>query len=105
MDVLRSFTKDKNYPRDKLQDILKCTAIVLNEGASYCQGMNYVAGMFFYLIDDEEDIFKLYTCLIENKMSILFANKFEKLKSYFYVLDNLVTLFIPDLSQHFKVSL
>lgn len=104
MDVIRSFTKDKEYPRDKLRDVLKCTAIALNEGVGYCQGMNYVAGMFFYILKDEEEVFKIYTCLIENKMSVLFTNKFEKLKAYFYVLDNLITLFIPDLAKHFKVN-
>lgn len=103
MDVLRSFTKDKEYPRDRLRDVLRCTAIALNDGVGYCQGMNYVAGMFFYLINDEEEIFRIYACLIENKMASLFNNKFDKLKGYFYVLDNLIALFIPDLAKHFKV--
>ena len=46
MDVVRSFTKDKDYPRDKLRDVLKCATIAIGENVGYCQGLNYVAGIF-----------------------------------------------------------
>ena len=104
MDVVRSFTKDKDYPRERLREVLRCATVALSDGAGYCQGMNYVAGMFFYLENDDSDIFALYTCLIGQKMAPLFVNKFEKPKAYFYVLDNLIALFLPDLAKHFKVS-
>ena len=104
MDGVRSFTKDKEYPRESLKEILKCGAVALHEGAGYCQGMNYLAGVLLYLAKNEKRVFRMYVSLIEKRMSSLFSHKFEKLKCYFYVLDSLIALFIPDLSEHFKVS-
>ena len=105
MDVVRSFSHDKTFPRESLKQILRCGAVAMHEGAGYCQGMNYLAGALLYLAKNEPRVFRLYVSLIEKRMDELFSHKFEKLKCYFYVLDSLIAIFIPDLSEHFKVVL
>lgn len=102
VDVKRSFTQDKNFPRQKLFNILKCGALALNKGASYCQGMNYICGFFLKQIEDENECFDYYVSTIQNKMNDIFNENFKKLQGYFYVLDNLIKLFLPKLSVHFK---
>ena len=103
VDVLRTFTLDSNFPRNRLLNILECGTVALLHGASYCQGMNYMAGLLYYLSDSDEEIFQLYVSLIENKMTPIFNSGFQKLKSYFYVLDNLMHMYIPDRNEALKV--
>lgn len=101
MDVLRSFTMNKDYPRDTLLDVLKSGALVMDPAIGYCQGMNYIAGLFLIYFDREE-AFQLFVRFIELKARAVFAQNFEMLQCYFYVVDFLVEVLIPDLNQVFK---
>jgi|ERR1719469_283787 len=46
MDVLRSFPNHKNFVPKELTRVLRSIAFTYSDGASYCQGMNYLAGLF-----------------------------------------------------------
>lgn len=73
--------------------------------AGYCQGMNYLAGMLLYMIQDEQRVFEMYLCLVQKRLVEIYLGNFDKLKVYFYVLDNLLNLFVSDLATDLKVKL
>ena len=103
MDVHRSFTPNKEFPREELFSVIKAGSLVLDPSIGYCQGMNYLAGLF--LINYPPEIaFAMYVRYIELKARPIFTQNFEVLKSFFYVLDNLVDVFIPDLGRTFKTQ-
>lgn len=103
MDVVRSFTQNKAFPSEDLYSIIKTGSLVLDPSIGYCQGMNYVAGLF--LINYPPEIaFAMYVQFIESKMRPIFVQNFETLKRYFYVMDNLIDIFIPDLGSVFKAQ-
>ena len=77
---------------------------VLQAGPGYCQGMNYLGGLLLYLDPHEPRAFEIYLALIQKRLSELYAGGFERLKAYFYVLDNLLNLFCADLAADFKAK-
>lgn len=46
MDVIRSFPIHKDFVPEELKRILRSIAFTYSDSASYCQGMNYLAGVF-----------------------------------------------------------
>lgn len=102
VDVLRTFSHDKTFDKDALFIVLRCGTLALQNGVGYCQGMNYIAGMFLYLNPNQNDAFDLYVSLIQKKLGILFENNFEQMKVFFYVLENVMLIFMNDLALDFK---
>ncbi len=85
--------------------ILKTYAF-FNPEIEYCQGMNFVAGFLFLVFRDEEKSFKALQEIIEvNNMAELFNQELPKLKLFFYQLDRLINILLPELHSHFKVNL
>lgn len=104
MDVLRSFTNFANLDKEALKRILKTTAYDLQDGANYCQGMNYIAGYFLILSNqDEAKAFYRFRTFIQVYMTELYLNSFEKLQCYFYVLDSIIKSYLPAVFKNFKV--
>ena len=65
--------------------------------------MNFLAGFLYLFFKDEEKTFKALTGLITKfDMNQLFKQDFPLLKQYFYKLDRLVSMKLPDLHTHFK---
>lgn len=56
--------------------------------------MNYICGFFLKQISEENECFDYYVSAIQNKMNDIFNENFKKLQGYFYVLDNLIKLFL-----------
>ena len=104
VDVLRTFTTDKTFPKDQLLNILKCATYVMKTEAGYCQGMNYLAGTLLYMVQDEQKVFEMYLCLVQKRLVEIYIGNFDKLKVYFYVLDNLLNLFVSDLAADLRVK-
>ena len=102
LDVVRTFTHDKEFPRATLTNLLRAGTSVLRDTAGYCQGMNYLAGALLYLTQDEQKSFDLYVSLVRGKMADVFSKNFEKLKMFFYVVDKLIQFYLPDLGAEFK---
>ncbi len=102
LDVQRSYTNLKNVDQDGLKNILRTYAFY-NSEVTYCQGMNFLAGFLFLSFKDEEMTFKAFAGLIERfNMTELFKEDLPLLKQYFYKLDRLVSMMLPDLHSHFK---
>jgi hypothetical protein len=102
LDVQRSFNNTQSISRENLSNILKTYAFY-NPEIEYCQGMNFLAGFFYFYYRDEEQSFKAMLGLI-NKFDLteLFNTTLPRLKLYFYILDRLISMHLPDLHEHFK---
>ncbi len=103
IDVKRSFTQEKNFPRKKLVNILRTTTYIMKDTLGYCQGMNYLAGYFLKTISVNEQIaYQYYLTFVKNRMQNIFGNDFNQLQIYFYILDNLIKMYLPLLDVHFR---
>ena len=102
LDVQRSFNNTESISRDNLSNILKTYAFY-NPEIEYCQGMNFLAGFFYFYYKDEEKSFKAMLGLIQKfNLTELFNTTLPRLKLYFYILDRLISMYLPDLHEHFK---
>jgi hypothetical protein len=67
--------------------------------------MNFIVGFLYLLLNDEEQVFKFFQCLIEkHKMAELFKQDVPLLRIYFYQLDRLIAIFLPNLHTYLKVT-
>ena len=58
--------------------------------------MNFIAALFYDIIQDEEETFHLLkSFFINGKFGIIFKNRLSKLKEYFNVLEKLIYLYLP----------
>jgi len=103
MDVQRSFHNLRHIVKPEiLKNILKTYAF-FNPEIEYCQGMNFVAGFLFLVFRDEQLTFKALMRVAEIfDMSHLYKKELPKLKLFFYQLDRLIAMKLPQLHQHFK---
>ena len=102
MDVNRSYTNVKKLNQVALKNILRTYAFY-NSEIKYWQGMNFLAGFLLMFFNDEKTAFRAFWGLIEKfKMTELFKDELPLLKLFFYKLDRLVSMYLPDLYSHFK---
>ena len=103
-DTKRTFliNKDKDICQKIVKNILCAFISNNNFNIRYCQGMNFIVAFLYNLTNDEKLSFILFKSLIENtKLKTIYDKKFELLHCYFYVLDRLISLFLPLLRQKF----
>lgn len=72
---------------------------------SYCQGMNFLMGFLYILIQDEETTFKCFAVILEKMLRNILTQDLKRVKLLFYQLDRLIARFLPVLSEHFNVIL
>lgn len=102
MDVSRSYQNNVNISDQVLRNILKTHALY-NPEIGYCQGMNYIAGTLYLQIQNEEITFKCMVAMIERfDMNELFVHNLPKLKQFFYQLDRLIGILLPEIHHEFK---
>lgn len=102
IDVARSYQGNDAMPPQILKNILK-TYSFYNPELGYCQGMNYIVGTIYLQIQDEALAFKILISLIDKfQMKSLFIKNLPKLKQFFYQLDRIIGLFLPELHEKFK---
>ena len=102
LDVQRSFNNTESISSDNLSNILKTYAFY-NPEIEYCQGMNFLAGFFYFYYKDEERAFKAMLGLIQKfELTELFNTTLPRLKLYFYILDRLISMYLPELHEHFR---
>lgn len=102
IDVARSYQKSNLINPNQLKNILRVFAST-HPNIGYCQGMNYIAGTLFIVIQDEDLAFKAMASLIKVfKMTSLFNEKLKKLKKLFFIFDRLICKFFPVLNETFK---
>lgn len=97
MDVLRSYANNSSINMLQLESILKAYAFYRPK-VGYCQGMHYLAGTLSQILKNEERTFWCLDELIRvHHMQELYGNDMAKLRVFFYVLDRLISLFLPEL--------
>ena len=102
MDVQRSYQGHPHITGEILANLLR-TYSYYDPDISYCQGMNYIAGNLYIQLQDEAVAFRCLVALIEKlNMSSLLVKNLPKLKLFFYQLDRLVGILLPELHQTFK---
>jgi hypothetical protein len=68
----------------------------------YCQGMNFLAGLFYFDVKDEAKAFARFTSFLQqHQRSQLYVTDVPLLKAYFHQLNRLMALHLPDLHLHF----
>lgn len=104
VDVLRTFSTDKEFDRDRLFVLLRCGTLALQNSVGYCQGMNYIAGLLLYLGLSDAEAFELYVSLLQRKLGVLFENNFEQMKCFFYVIENVLGVCLPEIAQELRAK-
>jgi ecotropic viral integration site 5 protein len=105
VDVKRSFTNTEGIEPSNLANILNTYAVV-DPALDYCQGMNFIAGFLYLMFQDEAISFQVMRQIIKRfNISLLFNSETPRLKLMFYQLDRLISILVPDVHAHFKVSL
>lgn len=78
---------------------------MVNPDLDYCQGMNFIAGFLYLFLRDEALAFAVISKIITTfELSTLFNTELPMLKLNFYRLDRLISILLPDLHSHLKVS-
>ena len=71
----------------------------------YCQGMNFLTGFLYDLTQNEDETFYLLLGLfLMTLYNQIFQKEMIKLKFYFYVIDKLVYLYLPQLYHYLKFN-
>lgn len=96
------FREEYGTGRNKLYNVLKAYACYDNE-IGYAQGVNYLAAMLLYHIEDEE---KAFWCLIyvlhRRNWRMVYDNNTPKLLSLLNLLRERLNLYHPDLLAHLE---
>jgi hypothetical protein len=81
-------------------DILRCYAL-FNPVVEYCQGMNCIAGLLYFMYRDEARAFAMLSTLINNfNLSYLFKQDVPMLRMYFYQMNRLLAAYLPRMHAH-----
>ena len=113
-DIKRTKFKEKqNNGQNVLCNLLRCL-VYNNKGSTqtddddsiiYCQGMNFIAALFFDIVRNEEETFHLLKCFfINGKFGSIFKDRLSKLKDYFVILEKMIYLFLPKIYNKLLVN-
>ncbi|GAW81488.1 TBC domain containing protein [Plasmodium gonderi] len=88
--------------QEELFEVLKiCSLYFKNVG--YCQGMNYVAAIFFLVFKNKLDTIRCFIALLKNfNLKGIYIYNFPQLKKIIYQLNILIKAYIPKLFSYFK---
>lgn len=86
----------------KLRRVLRAYSVYDSE-VGYCQGMNFIAGMFITFVDEEEAFWLLVHVMNESpcRMRGLFGEGMTEAHVVLHVADRLINQFHPRLAKHF----
>ena len=104
LDVNRTSVKDKSEIKKhqkKLRNILMCLVHLFKE-IGYFQGMNYIAGFLYQILDfNEEKTFYYMLAMLKNtKFKNIFQNELALLQRFFEVFKKILIIYIPEIYQH-----
>lgn len=68
----------------------------------YCQGMNYVAGLILLKAEDDKTAYSFFCRVIDTLFLPVFVDNFSGMQLKLYLLERLMAIFHPDLSEHLK---
>ncbi len=103
LDVKRTFFKENiEKNREILSNILKTIAYVKPK-LNYCQGMNFISSFLFQLLNNETETFYLMISIIDHtEFSTIFMEDLQKLKTFFFIFDKLINIYVPEVHHVFK---
>ena len=103
LDLHRTFPDDPYFKSPsiikKLQNVL-LTFSRRNLTIGYCQGFNFIVGKLLKMIGDEEQVFWLFTMLIENILPLNYFTNMAGVMIDCAILNRLVKVYIQDLYQY-----
>lgn len=67
--------------------------------------MNYIMGFLYNAFRDKDKAYKIFTIILDKYFLGMFSKDFAQLKLLYYQFDRCLALFLPELSDHFKVFL
>ena len=81
-------------------NVLRSYAIY-NPQVDYCQGMNFIAGLFYFIFQDEPTAFSMFSSLISTmNISDFYKQDVPLLKLYIYQMNRLIAVYLPGLHTH-----
>lgn len=94
LDVLRTFPsieffKDEKN-KEKLINILSCFALRNSISIGYCKGLNFVAGQILLITQDEEQVFWIFTKIVEEFLPFDFYLKFSGVRIFTAIVHSLL---------------
>jgi len=97
-DVKRSFKNFERIDAESLANIL-ITYAYHNPEVGYCQGMNFIAGFLYLILQDESKAFVFLNRIIgKYEMNELYSKNIPLLKKHFYKMDRLLYMYYPELT-------
>ena len=105
LDVRRTnFKNQKESNRIIIEYILKALSHSATK-VGYCQGMNYIASFLIEIIQNEEEVFYIMLSLLTNTDFMdIFIGDLNKLKIFFYILEKLIYLKLPEIYECLKFN-
>lgn len=100
LDVFRSFHSWSEAVQDSIMNVLRCYAIY-DPVVEYCQGMNFIAGLFYFVYQDEAEAFSMFASLISKlKLADFYKQDVPLLDMHIYLLNRLIAIYLPHLHTH-----
>ena len=102
MDIKRTKFKLKENDGQKILFNLLRSLFYDNkkEQIIYCQGMNFIAAIFYDIAQNEEETFHLLKgFFINGKYQNIFKDRLSLLKQYFIIFEKLIYLFLPKIHE------
>ena len=85
LDIPRTFPKVDFFKEkknlNKLQNVLMAFALRNNNAIAYCQGFNFIAGQIFLVNENEEEVFWIFTKIIEDYLPFDYYLKFSGVRT------------------------
>jgi hypothetical protein len=106
IDLGRTFPENSRYnDDDEAQETLRRVLLAYarhNPGTGYCQGMNYIGAFLWLVMGDEESVFWVFVCLLDDICQPgVHASDIQGTMSEYKVLHRLLAAREPKLSAHF----
>jgi hypothetical protein len=99
MDIFRSFNQNSAVDSKFIEEVLRVFAFYKPK-VGYCQGMHYLASTLAHVLGDNEEVFWSLDELIRfHQMQQLYGQDMNQLKVFFFILDRVVTLHVPEVRQ------
>lgn len=103
-DLARTFPNLPQFNQEALMHILQAYSLFDIE-VGYCQGMSFVAGLLFLVIQEEESAFWTFVFLMHEKgWRGMFLNGTPKLNAVLEDLENMIKRDLPAVYRNFKAN-
>ena len=72
LDIHRTFPEDENFKEEKINSLKNILIAYSRRNCTlgYCQGFNYIVGKLLKVINNEENVFWIFTQIIENILDV-----------------------------------